>query len=69
MSEKLKGGYFKDLTIDGKIILNLKVKEIGTDYGLDYFGLGYAAIARCCEKDAEFYISLKDGGFVDRLQN
>jgi len=35
MSEKRKGDYFKDLNIDGKIILNLKVKEIGSDYGLD----------------------------------
>jgi hypothetical protein len=35
MSEKLKGDYFKDLTIDGRIILNLKVTQMGTDYGLD----------------------------------
>ena len=35
MSEKRKGDYFKDLTVDGKIILKLKVKEIGTGYGLD----------------------------------
>jgi hypothetical protein len=66
--EKLKRDYSKDLTIDGKIILNLKVKEVGRDYGLDLIGSEYGPSARCCEKNAEFYISVKDGGFVDRLQ-
>ena len=54
MSEKLKGGYFKDLTVDEEITLNLKVKEIGKDYGLDELGSEYGPAARCCERTLNF---------------